>query len=88
MFNAKLTIQLVPITFGAICSYKSTDYSFTIKCMSQHLKMVTLDLLKNIFSHKQSRKLRHKMNCVLLTISMWYKQSIHNTNIYKLEITE
>ena len=54
--------------------------------MSQHLKWVTLDLLKNIFSHKQSRNKDIEMNFVLLTVSTRYKRTVHNTNIYKLEI--
>ena len=41
---------------------------------------------KHIHWHKQSRHVDIRMNCVFLTISMWYKQTVINTHIYTLEI--
>ena len=39
MFNSKTYNSVGPYNLCTICSYKSTDYSFIIKCMSQYLKM-------------------------------------------------
>ena len=50
MFNSKLTIQLVPIMFCTVCSYKSTDYSFTITCMAQHCTMGNMICSGNIYT--------------------------------------
>ena len=50
MFNSKLTIQLVPVNFFTICSYKSTDYHFTIKCMSQYCKMGNIICTENMYT--------------------------------------
>ena len=36
--------------FNSICSYKSTDYSFTITCMSQHCKIGSMICTANIYT--------------------------------------
>ena len=41
---------------------------------------------KLIHWHKPSVHVDIRMNCVFLTISMWYKQTVINTQIYTLEI--
>ena len=86
MFNSKLTIKLVPITFTLFaCTRVLTTVLPANECHSTN-KWVTWDLLKNIFSYKQTSNWERKMNCVLLTLSTWYKQTVHHTHIYKLEI--
>ena len=86
MFNSKLTIQLVPITFVLFPHTRVLTIVLSSNACHSTYKWVTWYLLKNILSHKQSRTSDIKMNCVLWTISTWYKQTVHNTNIYKLEI--
>ena len=86
MFNSKLTIQLVPITSALSAHTRVLNTVLpSNECHSTN-KWVTWYLLKNIFSHKQSSNWDRKMNCVLLTVLTWYKQTVHHTHIYKFEI--
>ena len=50
MCNSKLTIQLVPIIFELFAHIKSTDYSYTIICMSQHCKMGNMICTASIYT--------------------------------------
>ena len=70
-----------PYNFCTITSYKSTEYSLSSNACHSTYKCVTLYLLKNILSHKQSGTSDIKMNCVSWTISAWYKQNVQNTNM-------
>ena len=86
MFNSKLRIQLVPITFVLLPNTRVLTIVLSSNACHSTYKWVTWYLLKNILSHKQSRTSDIKMNCLSWTISTWYKQTVHNTNMYKLEI--
>ena len=69
MFNSKLKIQLVPITFVLLPHTRVLTIVLSSNACHSTYKWVTWYLLKNILSHKQIRTSDIKMNCVSRTIS-------------------
>ena len=41
---------------------------------------------KIIYCHTGNMVIETEQWCVLLTVSKWYKQTVHHTHIYKLEM--
>ena len=56
----KLTIPVGPNHFCTICSYQSTDYSYTITCMSQHCKMGNMLCTSNIHTATKKETCTHE----------------------------
>ena len=85
MFNSKLTIQLVPIIFVQFAYTRILTIVFPSHACHSNARWETWYVLKT-YTVKQSRHVDIRINCIFLTISMWYKQTVINTHIYTLEI--